>query len=50
MLHENSSVETDIYYKPTNPHDYLPCDSSHPEPSKKNILCNQNKGIIVFFI
>ena len=40
ILHENNSGETNIYYKPTNPHDYLPYDSSHPEPSKKNILYN----------
>ena len=48
ILHENNSGETNIYYKPTNPHDYLPYDSSHPEPSKKNILYNLAKRIIVF--
>ena len=30
ILHEDNSVETDIYYKSTNTHDYLPYDSARP--------------------
>ena len=30
ILHEGNLVETDIYYKPTNTHKYLPLDSEHP--------------------
>ena len=38
ILHEDNSVETDIYYKPTNTHDYLPYDSAHRGHTKNNIL------------
>ena len=48
ILHEDNSVETDIYYKPTNTHDYLPYDSAHPEHIKNNIPYNLAKRIIVF--
>ena len=30
ILHEDNSVETDIYYKSTSTHDYLPYDSARP--------------------
>ena len=48
ILHEPNSVETDIYYKPTNTHDYLPHDSAHPDHTKNSILYNLVKRIIVF--
>ena len=38
IWHEDNSVETDIYYKPMNTHDYLPNDSAHPNHTKNNIL------------
>ena len=48
ILHEDNPVETDIYYKPTNTHDYLPYDSAHPDHTKYNIPYNLAKRIIVF--
>ena len=48
ILHEDSTIETDIYYKPTNAHDYLPYDSAHPDHIKKNIPYNLAKRVIVF--
>ena len=47
ILHEDNSVETDIYYKPTNTHDYLPYDSAHPVHTKNNSY-NLAKRIVVF--
>ena len=35
ILHEDNSVETDFYYKPTNTHDYLLYNSAHPDHTKK---------------
>ena len=37
IIHEDNSIETDIYYKPNNTHDYLPYDSAHPEHIKNNL-------------
>ena len=37
ILYEDNSVETDVYYKPTNTHDYLPYGSVHPDHTKNNI-------------
>ena len=48
ILNEDNSVETDIYCKPTNTHDYLPYDSAHPDHTKNNIPYNLAKRIIVF--
>ena len=48
ILHEDNSVETDIYYKSMNTHDYLPYDSAHPDHTKNNIPYNLHKRIIVF--
>ena len=45
ILHENKAVATDIYYKPTNTHDYLPYNSAHPDHSIPQKLA---KRIIVF--
>ena len=48
ILHKNNSVETDIYYKPVNTHNYLPNNSAHPDHTKDNILYNLAKRIIYF--
>ena len=48
ILQEYKSVETDIYYKPTNTYYYLPYDSAHPDHTKNNIPYNLAKRIIVF--
>ena len=37
ILHSDRTIETDIYYKDTNAHDYLPYDSAHPDHSKDNV-------------
>ena len=39
---------SDVYYKDTNTHDYLPYDSAHPESYKKSVPYNLAKRIIVF--
>ena len=48
ILHEDGQVETDVYYKATNSHDYLDFDSHHPTHIKENIPFNLAKRIIVF--
>ena len=48
MLHSDGRIETDIYYKDTNSHDYLHYNSHHPEHVKKNIPYTLAKKIIVF--
>ena len=48
ILHSDRTIETDIYYKDTNAHDYLPYDSAHPDHSKDNVLYNLAKRIVVF--
>ena len=48
ILHEDNSVEKDLYYKLTNTHNYLPWDSAHPDHTKNNIPYNKAKRIIVF--
>ena len=48
ILHEDGQVETDVYYKATNSHDYLDFDSHHPTHIKENIPFNLEKRIIVF--
>ena len=47
LLHENGYVETDIFYKETNTHDYRNYDSHHPNHIKYNILFNLTKRILV---
>ena len=42
------TIETGIYYKDTNTHDYLPYDSAHPDNSRDNVPYNLAKRIIVF--
>ena len=36
ILHDSGIIETDIYYKDTNNHDYLDFTSHHPDHIKKN--------------
>ena len=48
LLHENGEIETDIFYKETNSHDYLNYESHHPQHIKDNIPYNLAKRIIVF--
>ena len=47
ILHSDNTVETDIYYKDTNAHDYLPYNSAHPKHCRDN-LPNLPKRMIVF--
>ena len=48
ILHPSGEVETDVYYKPTNTHEYLPYNSHHPQHIKANIPYNLAKRIMVF--
>ena len=48
ILHNSRTIETDIYYKETNSHHYLPYNSHHPDHIKRNIPFNLAKRIIVF--
>ena len=48
ILNDKNEISTDVYYKDTNTHDYLPYDSAHRESCKKNVPYNLAKRIIVF--
>jgi hypothetical protein len=48
ILHPSGKIETDIYYKPTNSHDYLSYYSHHPNHTKKNIVYGLAKKIVEF--
>ena len=48
ILKNDSKLETDIYYKSTNTHDYLDYNSFHPSHCKNNIPYNLAKRIVVF--
>ena len=48
ILTERNTIETDVYYKTTNSHDYLNFESSHPEHTKRNVPFNLAKRIICF--
>ena len=48
ILNSKNEISTDVYYKDTNTHDYLPHDSSHQEYYKENIPYSLAKRIIVF--
>ena len=48
ILHEDNSVEIDIYYQPTNTHDCLPYDNADSNHTKSNITYNLAKRIIAF--
>ena len=48
IVREDGYVATDVFYKETNSHDYLPYDSHHPQHTLDNIPFNLAKRIIVF--
>ena len=48
ILRDGKFITTDIYYKETNPHDYLNFHSAHPFHIKQTIPFNLAKRIIVF--
>ena len=48
ILHQSGRLETDIFCKETNSHDYLNYFNHHPEHTKQNIPYNLAKRIIVF--
>ena len=48
ILHSNGKIETEIFYKITNAHDYLEFNSQHPFHILKNIPYNLAKRIIIF--
>ena len=48
LLHKNGYVETDIFYKETNTHDYLNYNSHHADYIKCNVPFNLAKRIVVF--
>lgn len=48
ILHQNTRIETEIYYKTTNNHHYLEYGSFHPEHIKNNIPYTLAKRVIVF--
>ena len=48
ILTEYNKVETDIFYKTTNSHDYLNYHSSHPQHTKNNIPFSLAKRILCF--
>ena len=47
-LHSDNTVESDIYYRDTNAHDYLPYNCAHPKHCKDNLPDNSAERIIVF--
>ncbi len=48
LLFEDGKIETDIYYKTTNSHDYLDYHSHHPTHTKNNIVYGLAKKIVEF--
>ena len=48
ILFENGTIQTDIYYKPTNSHHYLDYNSFHPLHIKNNIPYGLTKRILSF--
>ena len=48
ILRDDNVIETDVYYKKTNAHDYLNFKSDHPQHIKNNVPYNLAKRIIVF--
>ena len=49
ILNSKNEISTDVYFRDTNTHDYLPYDSAHPESSKKkNMFYNLAKRTVVF--
>ena len=48
ILTKGNTIKTDVYYKPTNSHEYLSYNSHHPNHVKNNIPYNLAKRIVVF--
>ena len=48
ILHSDPTIETDIYYKDSNAHDYFPYDSARTVHSKDNVPYNLAKRITIF--
>ena len=48
ILDSNNRITSDIFYNPTNAHDYLNHNSDHPEHTKRNVPYNLAKRIICF--
>ena len=48
ILYESGVIETDIFYKPTNSHDYLDYRSHHPVHTKNKIVYGLAKKIVEF--
>ena len=48
LASKDGEIQTDIYYKDTNSHDYLSYDSHHPKHTKDNIAYCLAKTIIIF--
>ena len=48
ILHDNRTIETEIYYKETNTHSYLDYNSHHPDHIKKNLPFNLAKRVMIF--
>ena len=48
ILYESGVIETDIFYKATNSHDYLDYRSHHPIHTKNNIVYGLAKKIVEF--
>ena len=48
ILYQSGKIDTDIFYKNTNNHDYLNYENHHPNHTKRNIPYNLAKRIIVF--
>ena len=48
LLHENGYIETDIFCKETNIHDYLNCNSHHTNHIQYNVPFNLAKCILIF--
>ena len=48
ILNQKNQIETDVYYKATNSHDYLNYNSSHPDHTKNNVPFNLAKRLICF--
>ena len=49
ILHPGRIIETDIYHKHTNTHDYLLYNCAHPDHSKGNFPYNLAKRITFCF-
>ena len=49
ILNDNGKIDTDIFYKVTNTHDYLRYDSNHPVHVKNNTPFFSEKNNCILF-